>query len=254
MPPVILKAVAKVAKRTVRKASGASKHKKMDASQRSRAVLNPMRHTSLILLEELQNMSHTNSTYIACPRKRGRNSKGVKARTAEGIDGSQGLPCDPNSRCKYTTYRERAIRKYPQFSPSVCALVPLGRTTKDCSSGVAWFEEAAWNVSSGADGGRTGLSVQCSVGGICDESTGNCTCRDGMFAGDACDVMDCPTCNDVGECRDMEFFAAVSAPKRSARRRYHRGSGHVAVTYFSGGGSILEAIPCGKKRVCLFTS
>lgn len=74
---------------------------------------------------------------------------------------------------------------------------------------MAWFEEAAWNVTSGAEGGRTGLSVQCSAGGVCDESTGVCTCRSGIFDGDACDVMACPTCNDVGTCEDMEYFASV---------------------------------------------
>ncbi|CAM9774725.1 unnamed protein product [Laminaria digitata] len=38
-----------------------------------------------------------------------------------------------------------------------------------------------------------------------------------MFAGDACDVMDCPTCNDVGECRDMEFFAAAATSNGEAQ-------------------------------------
>lgn len=82
--------------------------------------------------------------------------------------------------------------------------------TKDCDSGVAWFEEAAWNVTSGAEGRRKGLSVPCSAGGVCDESTGICSCRSGMFDGDACDVMACPTCSDQGRCEDMEYFASVS--------------------------------------------
>lgn len=105
----------------------------------------------------------------------------------------------------------------------------MGRTKKECDSGVAWFEEAAWNVSSGAEGGRTGLSVQCSAGGICDESTGNCTCRGGVFAGDACGVMDCPTCSDVGECQDMEFFASVSGLNalRAEERYWYVGVGEV---------------------------
>lgn len=113
---------------------------------------------------------------------------------------------------------------------------------------MAWFEEAAWNVSSGAEGGRTGLSVQCSAGGICDESTGNCTCRNGVFAGDACGVMDCPTCSDVGECQDMEFFASVSGPN------IVRAEGDILVLLGSGSRFVpeemlIQVVPGCKKRV-----
>lgn len=90
-----------------------------------------------------------------------------------------------------------------------CRLFPW----KNCDEGVAWFEEGAWNSTPGAKGGRTGLSVECSGGGICDHATGSCECRSDMFNGTACDVMDCPSCNDVGECRDMAAFAAVSKPR-----------------------------------------
>ncbi|CAM9893367.1 unnamed protein product [Sphacelaria rigidula] len=55
------------------------------------------------------------------------------------------------------------------------------------------------------------MTAQCSAGGICDESTGNCTCRSTIFDGDACDTMDCPNCSDVGTCRDMEYFAASAS-------------------------------------------
>lgn len=68
---------------------------------------------------------------------------------------------------------------------------------------MAWFEEAT-------AGDRTGLSVPCSAGGVCNEATGNCTCYDSLFAGDACDLLSCPTCSDMGTCEDMEHFAAVS--------------------------------------------
>lgn len=68
---------------------------------------------------------------------------------------------------------------------------------------MAWFEEAT-------AGDRTELSVSCSAGGVCDEATGTCTCQEDLFAGEACDLLACPTCNDVGTCEDMEHFAAVS--------------------------------------------
>lgn len=83
------------------------------------------------------------------------------------------------------------------------------RVQKSCGTGIAWFEEAASNLTAGAEGGRMGITAECSAGGICDESTGICTCRSTIFDGDACDTMDCPTCGDVGTCKDMEYFAAV---------------------------------------------
>ncbi|CAM9473810.1 unnamed protein product, partial [Choristocarpus tenellus] len=76
---------------------------------------------------------------------------------------------------------------------------------KSCEVGVAWFEEATSNTT-----GRSGGAVQCSGAGVCDESSGECTCWKGAFGGDACELMDCPSCGDHGECHNMSDFAAMA--------------------------------------------
>ncbi|CAM9146187.1 unnamed protein product [Ectocarpus fasciculatus] len=130
--------------------------------------------------------------------------------TATPVWGSTSALCSGVGDCDQETWRCNCTESY---TGGACEL-------RDCDSDVAWFEEAAWNVSSGAEGGRTGLSVQCSAGGVCDESTGICSCRSGMFSGDACEVMDCPTCNDVGICKDMEYFAATVISNGEAQEAY----------------------------------
>ncbi|CAM9329921.1 unnamed protein product, partial [Discosporangium mesarthrocarpum] len=76
---------------------------------------------------------------------------------------------------------------------------------KSCGIDVAWFEEILTNTTE-----RSGNLVQCSGAGVCDESSGECTCWDGVFDGDACGVMACPSCGDHGECQSIAEFARLS--------------------------------------------
>ena len=56
---------------------------------------------------------------------------------------------------------------------------------RSCPTGHAWFHKPTVDNIAHDD------VVECSNMGICDRSTGDCTCRDG-FAGAACERMSCP--------------------------------------------------------------
>ena len=72
-----------------------------------------------------------------------------------------------------------------------------------CPYGTAWVDLAAGN-----DNAHN--VAECSNMGLCDRSTGTCTCRSG-FGGKACERMTCPgttsQCNGVGVCRSMLYNA-----------------------------------------------
>ncbi|CAM9293856.1 unnamed protein product, partial [Hapterophycus canaliculatus] len=130
--------------------------------------------------------------------------------TATPVWGSSAALCSGVGDCDQTTWRCNCTEGY---AGGACERLA-------CDSGVAWFEEASRNLTSGGEVGRTGVSVPCSAGGICDESTGSCSCRSDMFTGDACEYMDCPTCNDVGSCEDMDFFATTALSNGEAQEEY----------------------------------
>jgi hypothetical protein len=73
-----------------------------------------------------------------------------------------------------------------------------------CLTGRSWFDEAS-------GGAAHSLGAECSNGGTCDTSSGSCTCWEGVFSGDACELMECAnSCNDHGECASMSQLAAAS--------------------------------------------
>lgn len=93
-----------------------------------------------------------------------------------------------------------------------------GWTGADCSlmtcpQGRSWFSRpTASNVAHMSDS-----QAECSDMGVCDQSTGTCSCMDG-FEGAACNVMSCPgdpVCNDHGECLTMAQLA-LSATENGA--------------------------------------
>jgi len=75
-----------------------------------------------------------------------------------------------------------------------------------CPKASAWFDEAQ-----GTDNAHN--LAECSNMGICDRTTGLCTCRQG-FSGLACERMDCPvnsnggSCSGHGRCMTMGEYAA----------------------------------------------
>lgn len=77
-----------------------------------------------------------------------------------------------------------------------------------CPFGRAWFDEA-----SDTDTGHA--MAECSNRGLCDRSTGKCSCQTG-FEGNACDRMGC-TCNGYGRCLDMYELSLLSASNGDLR-------------------------------------
>ena len=70
-----------------------------------------------------------------------------------------------------------------------------------CPFGVAWSDQAT-----STDVGHA--SAECSNRGICDRTTGICSCMDG-FSGSACDRLTCLNdCNGKGRCFSMKDLAA----------------------------------------------
>jgi hypothetical protein len=91
-----------------------------------------------------------------------------------------------------------------------------GWTGADCSerlcpSGLAWF-----SLPEDANIAHVSTMAECSNAGLCDRSTGVCTCQLG-FTGAACDRLSCPGasedsagCSGHGQCLDMNALAALS--------------------------------------------
>lgn len=77
-------------------------------------------------------------------------------------------------------------------------------SVRTCPVGYAWFDEAWANDNAHADG------AECSNRGLCDRSTGACSCYTG-FEGAACQRMSCgsgnPLCGGFGECVHMAELA-----------------------------------------------
>ena len=70
-----------------------------------------------------------------------------------------------------------------------------------CPRGKAWADISTATDTAHAEG------TECSNRGICDRSTGKCTCQVG-FEGLACERMKCPTgCSGHGRCISMNEYA-----------------------------------------------
>lgn len=89
-----------------------------------------------------------------------------------------------------------------------------GWTGADCSLqacpfGPAWAD--APEDFTGVDGGHN--LAECSNRGICDRTTGRCTCEEGRFEGAACERKTCPSaCNNRGLCQSLSFFSTLKDP------------------------------------------
>lgn len=72
-----------------------------------------------------------------------------------------------------------------------------------CPSGNAWVDHATSNNTAHA------ALTECSNMGVCDRTTGLCSCRSG-FTGEACQRLVCQDdCNGRGRCMSMRDAAAV---------------------------------------------
>lgn len=79
-----------------------------------------------------------------------------------------------------------------------------------CPKGIAWSGGFANDINNPV-GNAHGL-VECSNMGICDRTTGTCTCRLG-FEGKACERTSCPNgCNGVGKCQSLYYYAQTKDP------------------------------------------
>lgn len=79
---------------------------------------------------------------------------------------------------------------------------------KVCNSDLIWF-----GLPEDTNIAHLGTFDECSSMGVCDRSTGICTCSTG-FTGAACERLACPgdstSCNDHGQCLDMSTLATLS--------------------------------------------
>lgn len=80
-----------------------------------------------------------------------------------------------------------------------------GYTGADCSEKLCPFGSAWVDIAISED--KAHQLSECSNMGICDRSSGICSCRDG-FEGAACEKQSClDNCNNVGECVSMKYNA-----------------------------------------------
>ena len=113
--------------------------------------------------------------------------------------GAQGAAaCSGHGTCSSTT--GGACSCYDGWLGMTCSV-------KQCPLGPAWFDEALTPT-------VAHQPAECSNMGICDRSTGTCTCRFG-FTGLACEVFDCPRdpfstvpCSGRGRCMSMTNIAS----------------------------------------------
>ena len=76
---------------------------------------------------------------------------------------------------------------------------------KVCPSSSAWADQSL-----GVDDAHN--PAECSNMGVCDRSTGLCSCRTG-FEGKACERKSCPSnCNGVGVCQSLLYYAQTKDP------------------------------------------
>ncbi|EQC27093.1 hypothetical protein, variant [Saprolegnia diclina VS20] len=108
-----------------------------------------------------------------------------------------GKICNNQGSCDATTQYRCACN--PPYTGAYC-------TNLLCPTGAAWFD--------GASATNTAHAVApCSNRGICNPSTGTCTCQAG-FTGAACDLLACPgspACSGQGSCKTMQQLAALSS-------------------------------------------
>eukprot|EP00944_MAST-04C_sp_MAST-4C-sp1_P016200 g16200.t1 len=109
-----------------------------------------------------------------------------------------------------------------------------GYTGADCSlracpTGVPWFQEAV-----SANTAR-GTLEECSGRGICDRTSGTCTCQNG-FTGTSCAQLECVKgtgdnyCNNKGTCKTIAQLAALSSSEGVALG-YTYGTNGLAATW-----------------------
>lgn len=93
-----------------------------------------------------------------------------------------------------------------------------GYTGADCSQLMCPFSLAWADHASATDVGH--VSRECSNAGICDRSTGLCSCRSG-FEGNACERRSCAQlCTNVGECQSMFYYAQNKDPGQGTVHAY----------------------------------
>mmetsp|Transcript_10842 Transcript_10842/g.14124 ORF Transcript_10842/g.14124 Transcript_10842/m.14124 type:complete len:663 (+) Transcript_10842:334-2322(+) len=103
-----------------------------------------------------------------------------------------GVPC-PNSCSAHGTCVDRVCECYAGFTGADCS-------ERLCPFAAAWADQATATDTAHND-------AECSNMGICDRTTGECTCRD-FFEGKACERMSCPNaCNGYGACQSMKYYA-----------------------------------------------
>lgn len=98
--------------------------------------------------------------------------------------------CSAHGRCLNPG---RVCECFDGYSGGDCSLLlcPLGPAWADVAVGIDIAHQPA----------------ECSNMGICDRTTGLCTCQFG-FGGSACERKECPNnCNDVGKCQSMNYYA-----------------------------------------------
>lgn len=135
--------------------------------------------------------------------------------------------CDKYGRCECTK----------QFSGADCSL-------RVCPKG------AAWNDIATATDTAHGLAT-CSNRGLCDTTSGTCTCAEG-FVGAACERLDCfAGCNTNGNCMTMSNLALYTRDQWSNKYDYtsvwdaHKIKGCVCDPQFRGYDCSLRVCPDG---------
>ena len=104
-------------------------------------------------------------------------------------------------------------------TPTYACQCSNGYTGADCSLytcpyGNSWFSLPTDDEESHLTTGK----AECADMGLCDRTTGACSCMDG-FEGAACDTMSCPgdpACNDHGDCLSMSALAEAATSNGDA--------------------------------------
>lgn len=105
------------------------------------------------------------------------------------------VQCSGHGVCDQTTYRCTCSAGYTSGD---CSL-------RSCPQGLSWFQYPTANEETHS------VYSECSEMGICDPSSGRCTCRSGFY-GEACQFMACgggvsTPCNGHGRCMNMAELA-----------------------------------------------